>query len=779
MINTQTKPHPNHSAKPYFLLAPIAVIILSLILFGTDALVIRGVYSWASGTAQYHSMIIELLLYGLLLTLCFFLPKAPAVKLTAATAAGAVFFWCHAVFLPVLISGLYVLLICALGRLMNHYFPLEAKASLSSDFLYGCAAVITLFCLMSALGIGAIPNLRLAVGILTAGLILYYGKTISISPKNRLPRSSQPDFAENFAKTDTHCPIFQDRLSLLMLAFILLMFLLQAGRMNISLDHDTLWYCVRSEYMLDNGPRGIYENMGTVSLVYTYSKGWEILTLPLADLPSHSFLLAFNLWITALVLFTAGRIARQYSTRLSLLVPFLMASVPGIMNTAISGKTDNITLLFQLIFIHQLLLYLDSQRPQHLTACFGAILLSWTMKPTAIIFSTVIGITSALYLLISRQYSLHSLLNIRAGIRTAAFPICLFSAALFAVWFRTWLFVGVPATSIFSGMFQKIGFTIRYPFLTWDLPSYGTKPTVTEAVLGLLKRLYGVFILPAASDMDRVLISWCSLSVLFFLLVWCASLFLPKKDITPARRRYIHYSRCLLIPLILASIYSIYSLKKVDGNYFILLYTLSIIFGCTLLSRIDCRSFCRNLLFLLIPLTAFNTMMVSLSNLAWSVGFSKISFIHPGYFDHEQQQYDAMAAKGNMNIWETLAADPQNRVIAFGSHPEVLSFPCNVQSYIDISSSSGNEMLIQSVEAFQEYMDYAKTDYVYVEAGNMAEEYLGYGLLVDCIQEGVLTDLYCEEGNILAVVDLQGMPGDEADKNLEVFLEGYVVKENN
>lgn len=773
MINTQTKPHPNHSVKPYFLLALIAVIILSLIFFGTDTLVIRGVYSWASGTAEYHSMIIELLLYGLLLTLCLFLPKAPAVKLTAAAAAGAVFFWCHAVFLPMLVSGLYVLLICALGRLLNRCFPLETRASFSTDFLYGCAAVISLFCLMSALGIGAIPNLRLATGILTVCLILYYGKTISISFNPRLSRSSRPDSAESAV----HCPILQNRLSLFMLAFILLMFLLQAGRMNISLDHDTLWYSVRSEYMLDNGPRGIYENMGTVSLVYTYSKGWEILTLLLSDLPSHSFLLAFNLWITALVLFTAWRIARRYDTKLSLLVPFLMASVPGIMNTGISGKTDNITLLFQLMFIHQLLLYLDSRRTGHLTACFGAILLSWTMKPTAIVFSTVIGIASALYLLLSRQYSLRSLLNIRAGIRTAAFPICLFSAALFAVWFRTWLFVGVPATSIFSGMFQKIGFTIRYPFLTWDLPSYGTKPTAAEAVLGLLKRLYGVFILPAASDMDRVLISWCSLSVLFFLLVWCASLFLPKKDITPAQRRYIHYSRCLLIPLILASIYSIYSLKKVDGNYFILLYSLSIIFGCTLLSRINCQSFCRNLVILFIPLTAFNTMMVSLSNLAWSVGFSKISFIHPGYFDHEQQQYEAMAAKGNVNIWEILAADPQNRVIAFGSHPEVLSFPCNVQSYIDISSSSGNELLIESTEAFQEYLDYAKTDYIYVEAGNMAEEYLGYGLLVDCIREGVLTDLYCEEGNILAVVDLQGEPGDEADENLEVFLEEYVVKE--
>ena len=76
-------------------------------------------------------------------------------------------------------------------------------------------------------------------------------------------------------------------------AFIVTMFCIQAGRMNTALDFDSLWYGVRSRYVLDNG-NGIYENMGTIGIVYTYSKGWEVMTLPLANLPSYSFLLAFN-----------------------------------------------------------------------------------------------------------------------------------------------------------------------------------------------------------------------------------------------------------------------------------------------------------------------------------------------------------------------------------------------------------------------------------------------------------------------------------------------------
>ena len=56
-------------------------------------------------------------------------------------------------------------------------------------------------------------------------------------------------------------------------------FLIQAGRMNIALDFDTLWYGVRSEYILAGGA-GIYENPGLVGMVYVYSKGLEVLTLP-------------------------------------------------------------------------------------------------------------------------------------------------------------------------------------------------------------------------------------------------------------------------------------------------------------------------------------------------------------------------------------------------------------------------------------------------------------------------------------------------------------------
>jgi len=69
-----------------------------------------------------------------------------------------------------------------------------------------------------------------------------------------------------------------------MAAAVVTLVFLQAGRMNLAVDFDSIWYGVRSHVMLDSG-NGIYENLGTLGVVYTYPKGLETLTLPLGGAP--------------------------------------------------------------------------------------------------------------------------------------------------------------------------------------------------------------------------------------------------------------------------------------------------------------------------------------------------------------------------------------------------------------------------------------------------------------------------------------------------------------
>lgn len=94
-------------------------------------------------------------------------------------------------------------------------------------------------------------------------------------------------------------------------------------------------------------------------MVYTYSKGLETLLLPISGLPSYSFFLSAQLWMTVGLLLTAGKIAGLFvNRRHGLLCLALLASVPGIMNMSIMAKTDSATGLFQLIMIYFLLLYI-------------------------------------------------------------------------------------------------------------------------------------------------------------------------------------------------------------------------------------------------------------------------------------------------------------------------------------------------------------------------------------------------------------------------------------
>ena len=73
-------------------------------------------------------------------------------------------------------------------------------------------------------------------------------------------------------------------------------------------------YGLRSPYILDNG-RGIYENLGSVNVVYTYSKGLEVLALPIPGLPSYGFVLAFTIWQTVGVLVMGYRLTAAIGSR--------------------------------------------------------------------------------------------------------------------------------------------------------------------------------------------------------------------------------------------------------------------------------------------------------------------------------------------------------------------------------------------------------------------------------------------------------------------------------
>ena len=67
-----------------------------------------------------------------------------------------------------------------------------------------------------------------------------------------------------------------------------------------------------------------------------------------------------------------------------------VSAIPGIMNMAVSAKSDSITLMCQLI-IYDFLLSGSCQRNIWLIFAVAVYLLSLVYKPTALVFSTALG----------------------------------------------------------------------------------------------------------------------------------------------------------------------------------------------------------------------------------------------------------------------------------------------------------------------------------------------------------------------------------------------------
>lgn len=468
-----------------------------------------------------------------------------------------------------------------------------------------------------------------------------------------------------------------------LLAILLTALLIQLCRINIGVDYDSLRYGLRSPYVLlgGEGLSGFLKNPGLVNTVYTYSKGFELLTLPLAlfgELPfleSYAYVLCFNFWVLAGILFLSGAVASRLtgSWTAGVTAAFFCALTPGITNMALTAKSDLLTLLCQLIFVYALLAFsAGSIAPQAPAASktgsgsvldfaeagwegkrrdlcrraagilprtssadwvgigLSALFASFALKPTSMVFSSVLGLCGLLFLLFFRHRSFggadEKTLKKSPGKggrgqekpsagrqkklpflllpSPASLRLLLVSMVFVGVcWLRTFLITGMPVTSVFSGLFSALGFSLRYPFSLQAVPDSAAALSFTDSLRQLLTRLFGVLLFPAGEEMAHVRMAWGGLLfLLMFLLLLCCgrkTLFglreaaeqnrikreaaLSDTDCTEAT---VSMFSCLLVlfyGITAVSLLSLYHLYQIDGNYYMLLYGLSASGGAAVL----------------------------------------------------------------------------------------------------------------------------------------------------------------------------------------------------
>ena len=709
------------------------------------------------------------------------------------TAVVLVFSWIHVVFLRMVVSAVYLISLLAIGRFLRKQVFFRGTVwerpyfSFYMDFLFGASFAIVVYCLLSALGVGKIAWMRLSVYALGVAALGFDFSSISCQCIMGWQTLSWMLDGRDKVSVPREIPRRVRRAWTLAAGWCVLMFLIQVGRLNIALDFDTLWYGVRSQYIVAGGT-GLYENPGLVGMVYVYSKGFEVLTLPLCDLASHSYLTFFNLWLAVLgigamvwnaVLLTGNRKQETekkltyHSVLPGIMAAVLTVSVPGIMNMALTAKADLITWLLQLIMLGCFFQYIHVYENHwiFLSGAAGSYFLSLTMKPTSLVFSTAVFGMMGLYLLWFWFHERGAAADLFRHLVRLIGSLCLPFGALAGIWARTMKITGMPVTSVFTSIFAWFGFKMKYPFATSELPQNYQEESTLHV---LARRIWQMLMQPQGEDMGHVILAWgTSLMAVLIVMLVLYGIFSKKGD---EQSHIWNAALVIFFPFVIVSLISLSMLYQIDGNYFMLLYSMLILGACRAMVYFKKIGFYPLASKCLAPLLVLNLIVTAISSWAWTAGFSEIHLLNKGRVNHRAQEQARMEEKGNTLIWQEVSQDPENRVIAFGTHPYCLQFPCNVESYKDITSPWGNVELVNSPEAFETYMAYAKTDYVYAEAG-----YLGPGswewsldLLREQIRRGSLTDLFFENGNMLARVSDTAVPEEEAQNNLEMFEQEYL-----
>ena len=587
------------------------------------------------------------------------------------------------------------------------------------------------------------------------------------------------------------------------LVFALPFFILQMNRSNVALDYDSLRYGLRSAYVLF--PEGFFSSHGQINSVYSYPKGLELLTYPLNYLPGYGFLLSFSLWTYLALALVFGLLLFHFQKNrtklyLGILCFFLLSSVG---NMSLTMKTDLFTLLLQLSALY---FFLKGKRLQ---SCF-LLFFSDSFKPTAVVFSTLLGIVFLLTMLLeflgkrNTKTNTKENININAntGINsntnhntiqakgekwTSELPFVLFSLVYTGlITLRTFLITGLPFSTTFTGIFKAIGFHVNWPFNLDAHVDYSGELSLSESTFSFFRRLFSFLFYPVGEDMEHVAIAWSGVLfplILFFAIWQCFSLgrkCLPGRNSLPGGNSllgrnsfsgreallcrgsgdaspwdYLPLSLSFLVIMVF-SLLSFVMLWQIDGNYYILWESLALLLcfsGGNLQEKRGFILLLKAFFFFPFYLAAFLSTITT--SWAGAVGFTPIDLANKGYYDHALVELENQGEKGSLPAFSEMAKNPRHHVLAFAETPECYRIPCNVQSITDVEGSGGSPGLYDSPLYFAWFLKWSDTDYVYLEQSFLhdeREERAGE-MLLQMAEEGIFQSPMLVEKNKILPLD--------------------------
>ena len=638
-----------------------------------------------------------------------------------------------------IVDCIYVLILIWLGEIIlakarkSHLEESNIVRYLNS-FMIGSLAYIISVCILSALHIASKKEVRyftigLAIAVVAGYILLSFLKIIL--PMNKAGSNEISD------KKNKKFFCIGSAISLSAI-------LLQIGRINITLDYDSLRYGLRSLSVLV-GDTGIYDNLGTVNDVYVYPKGLEILTLVLNTKKSFGFVLSFSYICAIMVLLTVFEIVRVCGNKRddnSWLAVVLVSVIPAIMNMGISAKTDMITLLMQLISILNMCLYVKKRHSYYIIFALIALLASLIYKPTSLLFSFGIGIANIIYLIGDLIKNKNKIKNTFRFAYLLIFPI----VAIVFVYARTYILTGHIITSVYSSVWYKLGIETKYPYTIGDYRSAGMNMSSGESI-DILYRLFQLFISPTNETHIYIASPTVIISVLFVLMpVYTIKFWFKNND----KRDIFSYIFIVLIVDIGVSLLSLFILNQVDGNYFILLFVLVIIMVCFLVDKDQVKS----LFYSLLPCIMFALLIMGVTNWAGIRGLTENpkSMRDLGIYNHHDRYIDKEILENTdssfVDIYMDLTAMGNPRTLLLSEDDLLKALGLDIRTYTDITGSGGNSAVVRTLDNFKVYLNYAQIKYICVD-----DEYLeGRERAADVVRyllEDGSTEVYRDYGDVV------------------------------
>ncbi len=694
------------------------IIGLALAIFGTAIFWIffirKSDFSWTAEQSGTINAVVEIALVIFFTAYILYGKFSTKSKIALVIIEVLGFAFLHSFIWAMIVGIVYSVVTIHWGSIVCRLIKVEDE--IHSSFLVGFVCIISIVAILSCFKVGTPNYLRICIPLLEI-IVLIIDRKASIKR------------IEQIKKIFNYIPSKLDTVNVWASTFMIAAICILIGKANYCTDYDSLWYGLRSEYVL--APfTGIYDNINLVAAVYTYPKAFEIFTLVFAGLNSFSFIIGVNFAVWLLMGLVLLDIIKELGVckNKEIIIPMLLMLTPSITNLVNSAKPDVLSLYILLIGILYSLKGIKFRNSTHWALAFSSIIMTFAIKSTSILFSTILIMVFLIYRIMAGSKKGDN------RIASAIWIVPLVGG--FVVYARTYILTGLPMTSLVVSVLSKLGFKIKYPYVlnSSRVTSIGDLLSQDGLLLQRIIRLVQIFFYPNTSALVTTERTWWGMLFSILWLIAVADFLIHiKKRITDLKNNMTYgIVNAMFVLTSITSIGTMLILDMPDGNYYISLHAITYIYlGIYIVSQmVNDYSF-------FIPIIVDNIVLSIVISCAWSVGFTPINIKDLGYYNHDEKYKQVvMASCGLCDLYDYMKERDKSRslIIANKKEDELLSLPGITELYMHQLTWASYSL--ENPEELQDFLSYTGTDYLIVDY-DMSEESI-YSKIIDLEKMGYI-----------------------------------------